>query len=83
MPKVKKIYVALAHDIFGNMGEDQKMETYNYIGYNITRGSMHSCKTYSTGKLKQKNITKASENFPAMKSNKRVFFVYFDDERTK
>ena len=72
-PKANKISVALAHNIFGHMGEDQPRETAKNLGYEITIGSLHPCEACETGKARQKKNTKSSENVTATERNKRVF----------
>ena len=42
-PNVKKIFVVLAHDIFGHMGEDLTRSTSKYLKYNIMRWLLCPC----------------------------------------
>ena len=47
-PKVKTIYVALKHEIYGYMGEYQIIETANHLGYKITKGPLNPCEACAT-----------------------------------
>ena len=68
MSKVKKISVALAHGIFVNMEEDQKIATSKNVGYKIMIWALQQCDLCATG-----NTNQASEHVPAMRRNKSVF----------
>ena len=43
------------------------------MGFELTHGSMQTCKSCATGKAKQKNVPQISDRSPATKINKRVF----------
>ena len=43
------------------------------MGFELTRGSMHTCKSCATGKAKQKNVPQISDHNPVTKCNEWVF----------
>ena len=49
-PKVIKIPVSLAQNIFGHTGEDRTRATSTYLGYKSTVGSLQPCEACAMGK---------------------------------
>ena len=72
-PTRKKISRTTAHGMFGHIGIDATSEACEYLGYELSRGTMKPCNSCREAKAKKEPIPKVSERLPNKVPNQLVF----------
>jgi hypothetical protein len=62
-----------AHDRLAHSGEENTQRTAKELGWTLARGNLKPCDACPTGKAKQKNVPKVSENQATTADKPRVF----------